>query len=120
MAIPVGSINCLRIQYEMAQLDILILGSSSSKILMNGRPSQNIRHAKGLRQGDPLSPLLFIIGIDLLQRIIEQAAEQGLLQPVLPRQAKLRCSLYADDVALFANPSILQRVLRSKSQHDKD
>jgi retron-type reverse transcriptase len=82
-----------------------LLGSSSSKILINGRPSQNIRHAKGLRQGDPLSPLLFIIAIDLLQRIIEKAAEQGLLQLVLPRQAKLRCSLYADDVALFTNPS---------------
>lgn len=94
-----------------------LLGSSSSKILINGRPSQNTRHAKGLRQGDPLSPLLFIIAIDLLQRIIEKAAEQGLLQPVLPRQAKLRCSLYADDAALFANPSPselerLQKILR--------
>jgi len=66
-----------------------ILGSSSSRILINGRPSQNIKHAKGLRQGDPLSPLLFIIAIDPLQRIIEQVAQQGLLQPVLPKQAKL-------------------------------
>ena len=30
-----------------------ILGSSSSRILINGRPSQNIKHAKGLRRGDP-------------------------------------------------------------------
>jgi retron-type reverse transcriptase len=81
-----------------------ILGTSSSKILINGRPNRNIKHAKGLRQGDPLSPLLFIIAIDPLQRIIEKAAQHGLLQPVLPKQAKLRCSLYADDAALFANP----------------
>lgn len=27
------------------------------------------------------------------------------MQPVLPRQAKLRCSLYANDAALFANPT---------------
>lgn len=45
-----------------------ILGSSSSRILMNGRPSQNIKHAKGLMQGDPLLPLLFIIAIDPLQK----------------------------------------------------
>ena len=49
--------------------------------------------------------MLFIIAIDPLQRIIDQAATQGLLQPVLPTKANLRCSLYADDAALFAHPS---------------
>jgi len=68
---------------------------------------QTIKHAKGLRQGDPLSPMLFIIAIDPLQRIIEQAARRGFLQTMLPSKAKLRCSLYADDAALFANPSLL-------------
>ena len=85
-----------------------ILGTSSSKILINGRPSQSIKHAKGLRQGDPLSPMLFIIAIDPLQRIIDQASQLGLLQPVLPNKAKLRCSIYADDAALFAHPSLLE------------
>ena len=82
-----------------------ILGSSSSRILINGRPSQNIKHAKGIEARGPPVPLLFIIAIDPLQRIIEQAAQQGLLQPVLPKQAKLWCSLYADDAALFTNPT---------------
>jgi hypothetical protein len=45
--------------------------SSSSKILINGAPSQSIPHARGLRQGDLLWPLLFILAIDPLQRIIE-------------------------------------------------
>jgi hypothetical protein len=61
--------------------------------------------------------LLFIIAIDPLQRIIEKAAHQGILRPVLPKAAKLRCSLYADDAALFANPtttelSNLQKILQ--------
>jgi hypothetical protein len=67
-----------------------------------------IKHARGLRQGDPLSPLLFILAIDPLQRIIEVAATKGILNPILPKAAKLRCSLYADDAAIFASPNSLE------------
>jgi len=53
-------------------------------------------------------PLSFILAIDPLQRIIEVAANRGILNPVLPRAANLRCSLYADDAAIFASPSNLE------------
>lgn len=91
-----------------------LLSTSSSKVLVNGQPTRGIKHAKGLRQGDPLSPLLFILAIDPLQRIIEMAAQKGMLRPVLPKSAQLRCSLYADDTAIFADPSSaeLQRLYR--------
>lgn len=81
-----------------------LLASSSSKFLINGTPGRKIKHARGLRQGDPLSPMLFILTIDPLHRLIDLAANRGLLRPVLPRAASLRCSLYADDAAIFANP----------------
>jgi hypothetical protein len=48
--------------------------------------------------------MLFILAIDPLHRQIELAAHTGLLHPILPRAASLRCSLYADDAAIFANP----------------
>jgi hypothetical protein len=52
-----------------------------------------------------LPPPLFILAIDLLHRIIEAAAQQGILQLVLPRAANLRCSFYADNAAIFAEPN---------------
>jgi hypothetical protein len=79
----------------------IILGSSSSKIIINGEQTNRINHKCGVRQGDPLSPFLFILAMDPLQRMIEKAAQAGLLGSVLPKGAKLRCSLYADDVGVF-------------------
>ncbi|WVZ83331.1 hypothetical protein U9M48_030492 [Paspalum notatum var. saurae] len=77
----------------------------SSKILINGQPTAAIRDMRGVRQGDPLSPLLFIMAIDPLQRLIDMAAERGILSPTLSSTARLRCSLYADDAGIFLKAS---------------
>jgi hypothetical protein len=38
-----------------------LLASSSTQVLLNGSPGDLIRHRRGLRQGDPLSPMLFVL-----------------------------------------------------------
>jgi hypothetical protein len=82
----------------------LLWRTTSSRILLNGEPGRPIKHRRGLRQGDPLSPMLFILAIDPLQRILDMATQQGLLTPIGADSVKFRTSLYADDAALFIRP----------------
>ena len=56
-------------QPEMAQMDLyLYFYSSLFSILVNDNPSGFFYSTRGLRQGDPLSPLLSILVIEALSR----------------------------------------------------
>jgi len=81
-----------------------LLSTSSTRVLINGEPGNVIQHQRGLRQGDPLSPMLFILVMDVLNSLFVKAGEEGLLQPLSQRISGQRLSLYADDVALFIRP----------------
>ncbi|KAE8776883.1 hypothetical protein D1007_50376 [Hordeum vulgare] len=81
----------------------MLLCTSSSRILINGEQSDPIRHHRGLRQGDPISPFLFILAMEPMQRLFDLATEDGVLSPLPGRRKLMRCSFYANDVAIFIN-----------------
>jgi hypothetical protein len=56
-----------------------LLRSSSTRVLVNSEPRGLIYHQRDLRQVDPLSPMLFILVLDILNSIITEASDQGLL-----------------------------------------
>ncbi|KAE8781526.1 putative reverse transcriptase [Hordeum vulgare] len=93
------------------------LCTASSAVLLNGTTGCYFTHQRGLRQGDSLSPLLFIITIDTLHRLLEKATELQEIAPLPGRGIPLRVSLYVDDAVIFANPAaeeitVLMAILR--------
>lgn len=78
----------------------LLNASSQTEVVLNGVPKKWIQCRRGLRQGDPLSPYLFIMVADLLQQMIGRAFALG--QLCHPLVDDLLCPVlqYADDTLI--------------------
>lgn len=88
-----------------------LAGSSQSAVLLNGKPGSWIQCRRGLRQGDPLSPYMFILIADALQLILRASSLGELSHPL---STDLRCPTlqYADDtlINLRGDPGQLRRL----------
>jgi hypothetical protein len=78
--------------------------SASTRIVVNGELTERFFHKRGLRQGDPLSPLLFTIATDVLAHLFALADRERILKSNKLLQPNHRISLYADDVVIFTEP----------------
>lgn len=61
-----------------------LLFNSKSALIINGKAGNWFSNKRGLRQGNPLSPLLFILVTDTLDQILSLAAAEHLLSSVGP------------------------------------
>ncbi|KAK1616134.1 hypothetical protein QYE76_021651 [Lolium multiflorum] len=84
----------------------LLFRTASSKVLISGAPGRPIEHRRGLRQGASLSPFLFDLAMEPLHRLLDLASGAGILSKLRGSKCTFRASIYADDVALFINPTL--------------
>ena len=55
------------------------MSTASFSILINGASTGFFQSVRSLRQGDPLSSYLFVLGMDILSRLINKAVEGNFL-----------------------------------------
>ena len=88
-------------------------------VKINGKPKGHIVPSRGIRQGDPLSPYLFLLCVEGFSALIKKEVENGRLGgvAVCHRGPKISHLFFGDDSLIFCKASLeecdaLQRVLR--------
>lgn len=84
------------------------ISSASANVLLNGAPSGEFALKRGLHQGDPLSPFLYLIVAEALNVLMNRAVQAGLIKPVVVGRDKVKVShiQYADDTVFIVEGSI--------------
>jgi len=85
-----------------------LISSSFFSILINGVPSKCFSPSRGIRQGDPLSPFIFVLAAEGLGRLIKQKILVGRLKGLnLHRGSETQShQQFVDDTMLMAHPAV--------------
>jgi len=83
-----------------------LITSPSFSVLLNGSPSIPFRPTRGIRQGDPLSPFIFVLMAEGLSRLLKSAlSSQALKGLSFHGRAPQTNQQFVDDTMLFGHPS---------------
>ncbi|XP_025693017.1 uncharacterized protein [Arachis hypogaea] len=89
---------------EWITLTMSCVKSATYRFKINGKLSTNIIPQRGLRQGDPLSPYLFILAAEYFTILMEKARKENLISGIklAPTAPVITHLLFADDCIIFA------------------
>jgi len=83
------------------------LESTSISVFVNGSPTKEFKPTRGLRQGDPLAPFLFLVVAEGLAGLVRQAIKSNLLKGVKVGRLEVEFCLlqFADDTLFVCEDS---------------
>ncbi|TYK29463.1 LINE-1 retrotransposable element ORF2 protein [Cucumis melo var. makuwa] len=76
------------------------ISSVQYSIIINGRPRGKIQPSRGIRQGDPISPFIFVLAMDYISRMLDSMGE-NIKGVRMKDNLNLTHLLFADDILLF-------------------
>ena len=82
------------------------ISTTKFSVMVNGTPAGFFSSSKELRQGDPLSPYLFVMGMEVLSVLIRRTMEGGFISGCKIQRGRGRAAhvvhlLFADDTIVF-------------------
>jgi hypothetical protein len=79
-------------------------------VVVNGNPVGNIQPSRGIRQGDPISPYLFLICAEALSALLHKVEQKGIITgvPTSPKGPRLSHLFFADDSMLFCRSNSVE------------
>ncbi|GJX26136.1 RNA-directed DNA polymerase, eukaryota [Tanacetum coccineum] len=88
------------------------LDSAMGLVLINGSPTSEFQFHKGLKQGDPLSPFLFILVMESLHISFTKVLEAGLYKGIsINNSLTISHLFYADDVVFVENIDLAANIV---------
>ncbi|GKV49313.1 hypothetical protein SLEP1_g56069 [Rubroshorea leprosula] len=84
------------------------LSTARISVLVNRSPTKEYEVGKGLRQGDPLSPFLFLMIVEGLQGLVQRVIMEGMLHGIEIGKNGLSVSLlqFADDTVIMGRANV--------------
>lgn len=79
------------------------LMSGISTVLVNGKEGRKFVCKKGLRQGDPLSPLLFVLVANVFTKMVHLGKHNNFIQGLGKFDNGLLSLQYVDDIIMFSS-----------------
>ncbi|XP_019182124.1 PREDICTED: uncharacterized protein LOC109177267 [Ipomoea nil] len=99
-----------RMGFDQRWINLILrcVNTSRYKVNVNGDLSDFIIPTCGLRQGDPLSPYLFILCAEALSHLISRAVTRGMVSPCIVARGVPGLShlFFADDSLLFLKATV--------------